>query len=393
MKSFFLLFCCFCSFFVLAQKKQKVHHNYDVVDTKMDKMPATYAQSMETVSNYIKDNFVTEPERIRAVFYWTAKTISYDVDNMFEVKFEEKLQDRTERAFENKKGVCFDYANIFSQLANAVGIKSVVISGYTKWNKIKIDNLSHAWNGARIDNKWYLFDPTWGSGYVLNGVFTRRLDDKNFMVDPEIMINTHMPFDYLWQFRSYPISNQEFMEGVYLGDDQKQKFDYAKELERFESLPKLERLYEVAQRIEKGGMKNQHIAQAYIHAKTAWKNENEREKGKQFTEIVNKFNRANRQLNDFINYRNKQFQPLVSDDELKRKILNPRDSLIECRETLFEFEKNSSSANKSNVDNLKEAITKRLEKSEEYLQFVNAYLSKTQSTRKTMFYKVVTKTR
>ncbi len=359
----------------------------------MDKMPVTAAQSMEGISNYIKNNFTTEPERIRAVFYWTTKTISYDVDNMFEVKFDEKLEDRIERAFDNRKGVCFDYASIFNELANAVGIKSYVITGYTKWNKIKVDNLSHAWNAARIDNKWCLFDPTWGSGYVLNGIFTRRLDDKNFMVDPEIMINTHMPFDYLWQFKNYPVSNQEFMEGVYEGDEQKQKFDYGKELERFERLPKLERLYDVAQRIEKGGMKNQHIAQAYVHAKTAWRNENERENGKKYSEIVNQFNRANRQLNDFINYRNKQFQPLVSDDELKRRILDARDSLVRCREHLFDFEKNISSANKMSVDNLKEAISKRLDKSEEYLQFVNAYLSKPLAARKMMFYKVVTKTK
>ncbi|HJS00463.1 MAG TPA: transglutaminase domain-containing protein [Flavobacterium sp.] len=386
-----LLLSCFCSFFVLAQKKQKVQKNYDLIDTKMDEMPAPYAKSMDSVSYYIKNNFQTESDRIRAVFYWTANTISYDADNMFEVKFDENLQERITRAFNDQKGNCSDYANIFNQLATSVGIKSMVVSGYTKWNKIKVDNLSHAWNAARIDHKWYLFDPTWGSGYVINGIFTRRLDNKHFKVDSEMMINTHMPFDYMWQFRDYPVTNQEFMDGVYLGDDQKQKFDFVNEIARFESLPRVEQLLEISQRIEKGGMRNQHISQAYIYAKTAWRNESEREKGKEYSEIVNQFNRANRQLNDFINYRNKQFQPLVSDEEIKRKIQEPRDSFIKCQEHLSQFEKNLSSANKSNVDDLKEAIAKRLENTEQYVQFVDSYLAKPLATRKTMFYKAVVK--
>lgn len=389
MRHTLLLLSCLCSFFVLAQKKQKIQKNYDLVDTKMDKMPAEYNQSMDSIGNYIKSNFQTESDRIRAVFYWTANSISYDADNMFEVKFDESLQDRTTRAFKAQKGNCFDYSNIFNQLATAVGIKSVVVNGYTKWNKVKVDNLSHSWNAARIDDKWYLFDSTWGSGYVINGIFTRKLNNDNFKVDPELMINTHMPFDYLWQLREYPISNQEFIEGVYAGDNAKQKFDFVKEIARSESLPKVEQLLEVSQRIEKGGMRNQHISQAFVYAKTAWRNENEREKGNKYTEIINQFNKANGQLNDFIHYRNKQFQPIVPDQEIRKKIQEPIDSLIICQKTLSEFEKEVSSANKPSVENLKKAISQTLDRAQEHLQFVNLYLTKPTLVRKTMFYKVV----
>lgn len=396
MRYTFLLLSCFCSFFVLAQKKlkpQKIEKIYELIDAKMDQMPAAYAQSMDSVSDYIKNNFETESERIRAIFYWTAHTISYDADNMFEVKFDESLQDRIKRAFNTQKGNCFDYASIFNQLATNVGIKSMVVSGYTKWNKIKVDNLSHAWNAARIDNIWYLFDPTWGSGYVINGIFTRRLDNKHFKVNPEMMINTHMPFDYLWQFREYPISNQEFMDGVYLGDDAKQKFDFVKEIERFESLPRVEQLLEVSQRIEKGGMKNQHISQAFVQAKTAWRNANQNEKGKKYSEIVNKRNEAVGQLNEFMRYRNKQFQPLIPDEEIKKKIQEPRDKLAKCQEELVDLEKQTPEFDKTNVDKLKKAISVVLTNAEEHLKFVNSYLAKPILDRKTMFYKVLQKTK
>lgn len=397
MKQTFLLLFCFFTFFALAQKKPKTpepHKIYERIDAIMDNMPTAYNQSMGEVSRYIKSNFQTESDRIRAVYYWTANSISYDVENMYEVKFDEKIENRITRAFKNKKGVCFDFATIFKQLTNSVGINAVVVTGYTKWNKIKIDNLSHAWNAARVDNKWCLFDPTWGAGFVRYGVFTKSFDDKHFKVDPNIMINTHMPFDYLWQLRDYPITNQEFMEGVYAGEVQKKRFDFDKEIERYEKLPKEEQLYEVAQRIEKGGLKNQHVSQAYVHAKSVWKNESQRQKGNKYSEIVNQFNKANQQLNDFIHYRNKQFQPIVSDGEIKRMIVEPRDSFIQCREALLEFEKKmTDDTNKSSVANLKDAINKRIENAEQHLQFVNNYLAKPISTRKMMFYKTIARTR
>jgi transglutaminase/protease-like cytokinesis protein 3 len=32
---------------------------------------------------------------------------------------------------------------------------------------------------SKIDNQWYIFDPTWGSGFV-NGKFVNAFDDRYF---------------------------------------------------------------------------------------------------------------------------------------------------------------------------------------------------------------------
>ncbi|MGQ7946276.1 transglutaminase domain-containing protein [Flavobacterium sp. WC2509] len=362
---------------------------------KVDKMPADFNQSMDSIAKYIKNNFQTESDRIRAVFYWTAHTISYDADNMFEVKFDETLNDRTIRAFNSQKGNCFDYANIFNNLATAVGIKSMVVNGYTKWNKQRVDNLSHSWNAARIDNKWFLFDPTWGSGYVINGVFTRSLNNNHFKVDPEIMVVTHMPFDYLWQFRDFPIINQEFIDGVYDDDKTKKSFDFVAEIARFESLPKVDQYLEMSQRIEKGGMKNQFISMAYIDAMNRRNYEKDKENRAKFEvnlskikEIEKQYNEAVKNYFDFSNYRKRQFQPLVSDKEIRKKIQEPRDELAKCKVAICDIEF-IGDQNKANLDNLDNNISKYLAKAEEQLQFVNLYLSKPESIRKTMVYSIV----
>jgi transglutaminase/protease-like cytokinesis protein 3 len=67
---------------------------------------------------------------------------------------------------------------IFKEIANKVGIDTETISGYTKQKGV--DPMSHAWCASKIDNQWYIFDPTWGSGFVNNGKFVNAFDDRYF---------------------------------------------------------------------------------------------------------------------------------------------------------------------------------------------------------------------
>ena len=388
---YLLLFSLFC---VLSFGQAKV--NYKSIDKKMDAIPGSFANSTDSIAKYITANFKTENEKIRAAFYWTASNISYDVENMFVVNINETKQDRIAKTLKTKTGICQDYATVFNEIANAVGVKAVLISGYTKVND-RVANLSHAWCAAKIDNKWYLFDPTWGSGYVNNTdkKYTRNINNSFFKIAPELMINSHMPFDYLWQFMDYPVTNKEFMEGAVAGDETKVKFDFIKEISRYESLSKADQYLETSQRIEKSGMKNQLISQAYINTINHLNYEKDKENRAKFNEanakvnaIVKQYREAIKGLNDFVNYRNKQFQPLVSDIEIKKKIQVPRDELAKCKEAVSVIE-NIGNQNRTNLDDLENNISKTLAQAEEQLQFVNLYLAKPKPVRKTMFYAVV----
>ena len=296
------------------------------------------------------------------------------------------LKTELTKALKTKKGVCADYAMIFNEIANLVGIKSVVVEGYTKQNG-KVDDLAHAWCAAKIDNKWYLFDPTWGSGYVNNNKYTRKINNSYFKVMPAQMINSHMPFDHLWQFINYPITNQEFIEGKTQINKTKKNFDFEREIAKYESLPKIDQFFESAQRIEKSGIKNQMILQAYTYAKTSWKNERENEMGAKYNEIVAQYNEAINELNDFIYYRNNKFKPILPDDEIKAKIQNPNEKFKKCQDALFRIG-SMSGANAANLSTMKKSVADALVQSEKHLQFVNDYLSKSKLVRKTMFTKV-----
>jgi hypothetical protein len=382
MKNTFLFFCLLFSFISSAQ----TDIGYAIIDKKMAAIPNNITNSTASIAHYIDDNFKTENDKIRAIFYWTASNISYDVPNMNAVHIDESPQDRIAKALKTNKGVCTDYALIFNEIATILGIQSVVIDGYTKQNG-KIATLSHAWCAAKIENNWYVFDPTWGSGYVNNNKYTRKLDNNYFKTAPEKSINSHMPFDYLWQFMNYPVTQQEFIEGKTQVNKTKKFFDFEKEISKYESLPPTDQLFESADRIEKNGLKNKMITERYESKKRELAYLRQSANIEKLNSIVRDMNDAVVLLNDFILYRNNKFKPSFSDEVINEMIQKPKEKLTNCQKEIYNVGP-TGSENAANLNSIKRSIEKNLALAEEQAVFVKTYLSKSKLVRKTMFSKV-----
>ena len=381
MKNTFLFFCFFFANFNFGQ----ANATYADIDKKMAVIPKSSTGNTTAIAQYIEQNFKTDIDKIRAVFYWTATNISYDVPNMLATHFGESENDRITKTLETHKGVCQDYALVFNEIANILGVKCVVIDGYTKQNGL-IANLSHAWCAAKIDNKWYLFDPTWGSGYVNNNKYTRKLDTSYFKVSPEKSIISHMPFDYLWQFLNYPVSNQEFISGKVQIDKTKKSFDFEKEIAQYESEAVTDQLFESAERIEKNGLKNALIVERYQSKKKEWAYYQQSANIDKLNGIVVELNQAVVLLNDFILYRNNKFKPTFPDDEINSMIQKPREQLIKCQKDIYSIG-STGPDNIAHLKSIKSSIETNLALAEEHAAFVKNYLSKSKLVRKTMFSK------
>ena len=382
MKNIFLVFTFLFSVLGFGQ----TNVGYAAIDKKIALIPQKATSSTEEIANYINANFQTENDKIRAAFYWTASNISYDVKNMFAVNFGETSEDRIAKTLKTKKGICADYAAVFNEIATLLGIKSVVISGYTKQNG-KIDNLSHAWCAAKIDNKWYIFDPTWGSGSLTNGKFIMRINEYYFKVEPSNIISSHIPFDYLWQFLNYPITNAEFYQGKTQMNKAKKFFDFEKEIAKQSSLSEIDQLFESAERIEKNGLKNAMIVERYKSKKEHLNFLRQKANIEKLNGIVNEMNEAVVLLNDFIFYRNNKFKPTFPDDEITNMIQKPREKLIKCQNDIYTVG-STGTENKSNLSSIKKSIESNLALAEEHALFVKNYMSKSKMVRKTMFSKV-----
>lgn len=372
----------FLSVLSVAQTKNP----YADIDTKISKIPVELTNSTTGIAKFITDNFKTDAEKIRAVFYWTATNISYDVPNMFAPNQLETVQEKIEKTLKTKKGVCIHYAEVFNDISNKIGIKCRIIEGYTKQNG-KVDNLSHAWCAAKIDNKWFVFDPTWGSGGIINGKFVRKLNNTYFKSEPSKIIASHMPFDYMWQFLNYPVTNAEFYGGNTQLDKTKKYFDFEKEIALYYKISENDQLFESAARIEKNGLKNAMILEYYNMTKKQWNNTMQNANIDKLNVVVNEYNEALLLLNDFIMYRNKKFKPTFPDEKIQQMIQAPREKLAKCQNDIFKIG-TVGSENASNMSSLKRNIAEALIQADEHAAFVKEYLSKSKLIRKTMFSKV-----
>lgn len=141
-------------------------------------------------------------EKARDIYDWITRNIAYDTS----------LTIRTaDETYENKRGVCQGYSELFYRLAEAVGLRTEVIVGKSKDKDGYIDPIGHAWVFAYTNgNAGILMDPTWGAGSVKDGKFTARYDAGWFSVPAEWMIFSHFPDDPVNQLLGSPISFSDF---------------------------------------------------------------------------------------------------------------------------------------------------------------------------------------
>lgn len=356
---------------------------YALVDTKMDKIPSDLSTSTIGIVEYINANFKSENDKARAAFYWTASNIRYDIENIESIDYKEISQDKIKNAILAKKGVCIHYAEIFNDIAKKVGIKSYLVYGYTKQNG-RIDMQSHAWCAARIDNVWWLFDPTWGAGYVDKKKFFKKINNIHYKATPSQYIATHMPFDYLWQFLNYPVTNQEFIDGKTQLNKTKPNFDFVTQIGEYDNMSDLDKAKTALTRMEKNGVKNNLIREMVISKKSEVEAVQNNEAMAKMQAISGDYNQAITMFNDFIFYRNNKFKPTLPDEDIKAMIDSPKQKVLDCQNRIYKIGSYNDS-NIANVKSLKNAIIDVLKQIEVQEKFVNDYLSKSKLGRKSMF--------
>ncbi len=229
MKKLFLILClCLVGFSAVAA-------NYRSVDSRAEKVPAKYDESLPELVKYLVEPYANnEEKKARVLMAWIAYHIDYDdyksdtITKSINARRYQKNRVSTGDIFKTRAGVCEDIANLYQRMAGLAGLDSVVIKGYggtdvTQQNK---EQRRHAWNAVKIDGKWELLDTTWamrGDTKAFEDVNSkaaharemrkrtrnetktnktrknRSVDDRWFMTKPKEMIKTHYPDDEQWQ--------------------------------------------------------------------------------------------------------------------------------------------------------------------------------------------------
>jgi Transglutaminase-like superfamily len=370
---------------IIFAQKAKVNE-FSTIDKKALQLPDSLTKNTEQIASYIISNFTSDKDKSRAIFIWVASNIQYDIDNMFAINIYEKKEEKIAKPLKTRKGICENYASLFTDICIKSGLKSFVIEGYTKQNGFT-DYIPHAWSATLIENTWYLFDPTWGSGYIKEGIFFKKINNDYYKVNPTTFIKSHIPFDYLWQFVNYPITNQEFKEGKNHQNKTKPFFNYKDTIQVYEKQSHIDQLISSAYRVEKNGVKNSLIFERLRHLKLEIENDRLTKNINLYNTAVVDYNEAINGLNEFINYRNKQFNPKKTDAEIQSMIDVADNKLKEAKNKLGEI--SSTDINTSNmISQLTKSIDDTTKQMKEQQDWLKLYFSKSKTGRKSMFYKV-----
>lgn len=328
-----ILLCLGCIF--IAHSQASGFNPYTRVDNIIIRTTSLKPKTTKEVTDFVSLNFKYDYERVRAIFIWIAFNIEFDIENMFDTSIHEPSEEKILNTIKTRRGICEDYALLFHRLCTEIGIKSYIIKGYTKQND-EINNIPHSWNAAFVNEKWYLFDPTWGAGFVKDRKFEKKLNSTYFMIEPSKMIKTHMPYDYLWQFMEHPFSAQDFEDGYRWSDNF--YFDYQDSIKAYEAQTKDERIQSSIYRIEKSGVNNLLVAEYLISLKVGIENKKITSAAGQYNLAVSYHNEGITELNTFINFRNNKFAPKKNDFEILKMIETPLDKLSKTKEILGQIE-------------------------------------------------------
>ena len=191
--------------------------------TKADSIALSYKGeeliNLPELSYKLTSNLNTDVEQFRSIYRWVCDNIKNDYGlylrnnhqrqrfkddslkfDVWNTKFRQKLFDKLRK---KKRTICTGYAYLVKALADLANIKCEVVQGYGRVSTTNIENLTlpnHSWNAIKLNDKWYLCDPTWASGIPNpeTNQFTFQYNDGFFLANPELFAINHFPVQEKW---------------------------------------------------------------------------------------------------------------------------------------------------------------------------------------------------
>ena len=102
----------------------------------------------------------TDAEKVQAIYSWMIANLEYDHDYQTLLQYFD-----VRRTLRTRKGVCYDFANLFAALCRSQNIPCYVVDG-TPYNRATED---HTWNRVYYDGLWWDLDVTNDISSTANG--------------------------------------------------------------------------------------------------------------------------------------------------------------------------------------------------------------------------------
>ena len=158
----------------------------------------------------------TDEEKLRSIYVWICSNIAndfslYSLNERKRRRFEKdsiKLENWNskfkkllfKKLLKKKRTICTGYAYLLKEMCNIAGIESKMVNGFARTSSVDFSKLTmpnHTWNVVKLNDKWYLCDPTWSTGISFpdEGRFKFKYNNGYFLSDPKLFSQNHFPIE------------------------------------------------------------------------------------------------------------------------------------------------------------------------------------------------------
>ncbi|MEE9407015.1 MAG: transglutaminase domain-containing protein [Polaribacter sp.] len=207
--------------------------NFNKADNNAKKSKGRNLQNLPLLTYDLTSNLKTDVEKFRAIYKWICSNVKGDYNMHRKVRRKRNKYKNDSNSFlkwnkeysktvfksllEDKKTMCTGYAYLLKTMTSIANVDCKIINGYGRNNSANIGKLSipnHSWNAVFLNNKWYLVDATWASGYTdLNkNKFIFDYNDGYFLTEPKLFVKNHLPLNKKWMLLENKITTaKEFL--------------------------------------------------------------------------------------------------------------------------------------------------------------------------------------
>ena len=172
--------------------------------------------NVATIADTITRKFPEKKDKARAIFYWIANNISWDLKAM---KANENKKNDPVLVVQYRKATPLGYSLLVQEMCSLENIRCLSVDGYIKNFPEDINNkpdeINHSWNVVQLGQspeQWFYIDAAKASGYADKkmSVFTKYFTSEYFFAERALFNLDHYPNNGAWQLGGGPKNIKDF---------------------------------------------------------------------------------------------------------------------------------------------------------------------------------------
>ena len=243
MKNTLLLLLLFILNFAAAQVSDFKAVDFTIADNIAKLNKGASLDNLPVLAHKLTHKLSTKVEKFRAIYTWVCNNIDGDHYQYEKVSRKRKKfkndsigllkwnKEYKKIAFktlvDKKKTMCTGYAYLIKELCFFANIESKIVDGYGRSivsNIEKLDKPNHSWNAVKLNEKWYLCDATWSSGYTsAEYIFINEYNEGYFLTEPVLFAKNHYPLEKKWLLNNALIASDFIAPPLVYGETFKHK--------------------------------------------------------------------------------------------------------------------------------------------------------------------------